>query len=52
MDLFRDLAAKDLLSTLDGQTGDLLAQGLAGTHDLLIGFGLKAIALIRGRRSV
>ena len=26
MDLGRDLAAKDLLGTLDGQTGDLLAQ--------------------------
>ena len=35
-----DFALQDLLGTLDGQRGDLLAQGLTGTGDLLLGIGL------------
>ena len=31
--------AQDLLGTLDGQEGDLLAQGFAGLHRLLLGLG-------------
>ena len=37
MDAGVDFLAQDLLSTLDGQRGDLLAQGFAGAHGLLLG---------------
>jgi hypothetical protein len=32
---------QDLLGALDGQAGDLLAQGLAGLDGLLLGFGAR-----------
>jgi len=34
-----DLAAQDGFGTLHGQTGHLLAQGFAGLHRFLLGFG-------------
>ncbi|VDO55918.1 unnamed protein product [Brugia timori] len=37
MDAGIDFLAEDLLGTLDGQRGDLLAQGFAGAHGLLLG---------------
>jgi hypothetical protein len=36
MDAGIDFLAEDLLGTLDGQRGNLLAQHLAGTHGLLV----------------
>jgi hypothetical protein len=36
-----DFLAENLLGTLDGQRCDLLAQDLAGTHRLLLGFGVR-----------
>jgi hypothetical protein len=47
-----DFLAQDLLGALDGQCGDLLAQGFAGLHGLLLGFdtgsGNDLVALFRG----
>ena len=52
MDAGVDFLAQDLLCTLDGQRGDLLAQHFAGLDGLLVGFGLGGgndlVAFFRG----
>jgi hypothetical protein len=52
MDASIDFLAQDLLGALDGQRGHLLAQGFAGLHGLLLGFGTGGgndlVALFRG----
>ena len=40
MDHSRNLTTQNLLSTLDGETGDLLTQGFTGLHSQLICFCL------------